>query len=354
MAQVPDPEKHKGEEVKKMDNITKTKRKKYAPREIRIKAFHDVRKLRKRGLSLTKIRNKIHRKHGVWIGTETIRRWLRRISSPYNGRGIPSLELLKPSEDLGYVIGVRLGDGYTRETSRNYIIGLGAKDKEFVEKFATCLTKVLGRRPIRLWKIAGKYVAEASSKTLYELLRKPVDLKRIRRYVEHCPKCTAAFLRGLFDSEGYISKAGYIYLHNTNYEVLVYAQRLLRRRFGIESTGPWPHKQKGTTMHDPRTGNQYKHNEDCYYIYIRAESLLKFHRHIGFSIRRKQNDLRTISGGKGYFRRTKPKGPKPTPFRAGDRGWGRAGTLPSSLRDPGRRSGGRRVSRTILVVARVV
>jgi len=301
MAQVPDPEKHKGEEVKKMDNITKTKRKKYAPREIRIKAFHDVRKLRKRGLSLTKIRNKIHRKHGVWIGTETIRRWLRRVSSPYNGRGIPSLELLKPSEDLGYVIGVRLGDGYTSEKSRGYVIGLGAKDKEFVEKFATCLAKVLGRRPIRLWKEAGRYIAEAASKTLYELLKKPVDLKRIKKYVKHCKKCTAAFLRGLFDSEGYVSERGYITLYNSNYEVLAYAQKLLRRRFGIESTGPWPHKRKGTTMHDPRTGKQYPRNNDCYYIYIRAESLLNFYLYIGFTIPRKQKRLEDYLRRKGLL-----------------------------------------------------
>jgi intein-encoded DNA endonuclease-like protein len=290
-----------GEEVKKTDNTTKTKRRKIPPRELRIKMFNDVHKLRKRGLSLTKIRKEIYRKYGVWIGTETIRRWLHGVSSPYNGRRIPSLELLKPSEDLANVIGVVLGDGYTYEGSYGDVIGLGAKDKEFVEDFGRHLGNVLGRAPIRPRKDARKYIAEARSKTLYELLRKPVDLKRIRRYVEHCPKCTAAFLRGLFDSEGYISKAGYIYLHNTNYEVLVYAQRLLRRRFGIESTGPWPHKQKGTTMHDPRTGNQYKHNEDCYYIYIRAESLLKFHRHLVLSIRRKQTRLEDYLRRKGLL-----------------------------------------------------
>jgi hypothetical protein len=120
----------------------------------------------------------------------------------------------------------------------------------------------------------GKYVVKAASKTLYELLKKPVDLKRIKKYVEHCPKCTAAFLRGLFDSEACIGKDGHIKLYNTNYEVLVYAQRLLRK-FGIESTGPWPRKQK----------------EGYYYIYIRAESLLNFYRYIGFTILRKQKRL---------------------------------------------------------------
>jgi intein-encoded DNA endonuclease-like protein len=196
------------------------------------------------------------------------------------------------------VIGVVLGDGYTYEKSDNYVIGLGAKDKEFVEDFGRRLGNVLGREPIRPRKNAKEYIAEARSRTLYELLKKPVDLKRIRRYVEHCPKCAAAFLRGLFDSDGHVSKAGYIYLHNTNYEVLVYAQKLLWKYFRIEATGPWPDKQKGTPMNDPRTGKQYKTNEDCYYIYIRAESLPNFYRFIGFTVRRKQKRLEE------YLRRT--------------------------------------------------
>jgi intein-encoded DNA endonuclease-like protein len=289
-----------GEEVKKMDNIT-TKRRKVAPIKIRIKAFNDVHKLRKRGLSYTKIRDEIYRKYGAWIDTSTISRWSRGVCTPYNGRRIPSLELLKPSKDLGYVIGVRLGDGYARENNGNYIIGLTAKDKEFVEKFAICLAKVLGREPIRPRKIAGTYVATASSKTLYELLRKPVDLKRIKQYVEHCPKCAAAFLRGLFDSEGCVNENGYIILVNSNYELLTYAQKLLWKYFGIESTGPWPHTQKGTIMHDHRTGKQYKANEDCYYVYIRAESLPKFYRYVGFTIRRKQKRLEDYLRRKGLL-----------------------------------------------------
>jgi intein-encoded DNA endonuclease-like protein len=276
----PDPE---GEEVKKMeDDTTNTKRQKIPPREFRIKMYNDVHKLRKRGLSYTEIRKEIYRKHGVWIGTGTISRWLRGVHSPYNGRRLPSLELLKPSEDLANVIGVVLGDGYTYErsihkTSRGYIIGLEAKDKEFVEEFGRRLANVLGKEAIRpkFREGVGTYVVKATSKTLYELLKKPVDLKRIKPYVEHCPKCAAAFLRGLFDSEACIGKDGHIKLYNTNYEVLVYAQKLLWKYFGIESTGPWPHKQK----------------EGYYYIYIRAESLLNFYRYIGFTILRKQKRL---------------------------------------------------------------
>jgi intein-encoded DNA endonuclease-like protein len=274
------------------------KRGKCLPRELRMRAYNDVCKLRKRGLPYTEIRDEIHRKYGIWISKQTISEWLRGEHNPYNGIRIPSLELLKPSPELAYVTGAVLGDGSTRKrVGRNsynfdFFIRLKAKDKEFVEDFGRRLGNVLGRRPIRpkFKEVVGKYYVEAASKTLYELLRKPIDLKRIKKYVEHCKKCIAAFLRGLFDSEGCVSEKGYISLYNSNYEVLVYAQRLLRR-FGIESTGPWPHIQKGTTMHDPRTGKLYKTKKDCYCIYIRAESLLKFYRHIGFSIRRKQKRL---------------------------------------------------------------
>jgi intein-encoded DNA endonuclease-like protein len=307
MTQVPDPEKQEGEEVKKTDNITKTKsktkRRKVAPIEIRIKAYNDVHKLRKRGLSYIKIREEIYRKHGVWISLSTISRWLCGVHSPYNGRRIPSLELLKPSEDLANVIGVVLGDGFPVETKHGCTIGLEAKDKEFVEDFGNRLGKILGREPCKPWMNArtGGYRTEASSKTLYELLRKPIDLKRIKKYVEHCPKCIAAFLRGLFDSEGHVRKEGYIYLYNTNYEVLVYAQKLLRKRFGIEATGPWPHIQKGTIKHDPMTGKQYKTKKDCYYIYIGAESLPRFYRYIGFTIQRKQKRLEDYLRRKGLL-----------------------------------------------------
>jgi intein-encoded DNA endonuclease-like protein len=91
-------------------NTTKTKRKKIPPRELRIKIYNDVHKLRKRGLSCSEIREEIYRKYGVWIETSTISRWLRGVCTPYNGRRIPSLELLKPSEDLAYIIGALLGD----------------------------------------------------------------------------------------------------------------------------------------------------------------------------------------------------------------------------------------------------
>jgi intein-encoded DNA endonuclease-like protein len=135
----------------------------------------------------------VWRRYGARISKSHISYWLRGIHSPYNGRRIPSLELLKPSEELAYVIGVKVGDGYVGKKSRvrkgyNPVwIGLKARDREFVEGFGRCLAKVIVRRQIRsrFRDDVGKYVVEVGSKTLYELLRKPVDLDRLKKYIEH-------------------------------------------------------------------------------------------------------------------------------------------------------------------------
>jgi intein-encoded DNA endonuclease-like protein len=286
-----------GEEVKKMEvNTTKMIRYGSLPQESRIRIYKYVLKLRKRGLSSNKIVEKVRQKYGVQISKTTIKNWLRGKHNPLHDRRIRSLEL-KPSPELAYVIGVVLGDAFT--SAKRYIrkgimytIALKAKDKEFVEEFARCIAIVLNRPPnkIRYERSTGQYIVEAKSKPLYELLRKSANLKKLRKYIEHCKKCMAAFLRGFFDSEGSVSKYGYITLCNSNYGLLKYVQRLLKR-FGIESTGPWPRKVKGKPMHDPRTGKQYPRNTDCYEIYIRASSNADFYRCIGFTIQRKRKRL---------------------------------------------------------------
>jgi len=157
----------------------------YLPLELRIKLYNDVVALRRGGLTYRGIVGEIYRRYGVRLSKSHISYWIRGAHSPYNGRRIPSLELLKPSEELAYVIGVKVGDGYVSKKSRvrkcynDVMIGLEAKDKEFIEEFDRCLAKVLGRREIRprYRRSSGRYVVEVESKTLYELLKKPVDLE---------------------------------------------------------------------------------------------------------------------------------------------------------------------------------
>jgi intein-encoded DNA endonuclease-like protein len=120
MAQVPGfcPE---GEEVKKMEvNTTNTeKRGSYLSRELRIKIYNDVIALRQQGLSYGQIRAAIKEEFGIVLSKSHVSYWTRGIHDPHNGRRIPSLELLEPSEDSAYVISVLCGDGHAK-TKKGY------------------------------------------------------------------------------------------------------------------------------------------------------------------------------------------------------------------------------------------
>jgi intein-encoded DNA endonuclease-like protein len=260
------------------------------PRELRIELFDEVGRLRKYGLTYTQIIDKIWWSYGVRLSRSNVSFWLRRVHSPYTRGYIPSIKLLKPYEELAYVIGVNLGDGYAvrKKRSNKTKIGVIVKDKEFAAEFGRCLAKVLGRGPIKpsYRNDVGKYVVEVRSQTLCELLERPVELGKLKKYIEHCNKCTAAFLRGFADSEGSVNMRGYIYIYNTNRELLEYIKELLVR-LGIETTGPWPIRRQGKTFYDPRAMKSYAYKKDYYYLYIQTKHNQKFYKVVGFTIKRK-------------------------------------------------------------------
>jgi len=129
---------------------------------------------------------------------------------------------------------------------------------------------------------------EGRSHLLYNFLQQP--FKKLKPYIEHSNACAAAFLRAFFDGEGSI-RGRQLTAYNTNRQLLIYVKGLLKRHFDIDTTGPRIGMKKGTIIHCPRTKKPYRANKNCYHIYIRANSLPKFHKHIGFSIKRKQQRL---------------------------------------------------------------
>ncbi len=276
------------------------------PRELRIKLFDEVVGLRKRGLSYGEIIDEVYRRHGVKLSKSNISEWSRGIHSPYNGRYIPSIELLKPSEELAYIIGVKLGDGYVTKYGLRTKIGLHVKDREFAEEFSRCLAKVLGRAPIKpkYRRSLKSYVVEARSKTLYQMLKKPVDMRKLKRYIEHCKDCMAAFVRGFADSEGCIDKNGYIAIYNTDLRLLTYVKGLLHQ-LGIESTGPKIHVRRGTVFYDRRMGKNYTTKKDVYRLRIRRPHNHRFYEKVGFTIKRKRKRLEE------YFKRRQSQTPSP-------------------------------------------
>lgn len=118
----------------------------------------------------------------------------------------------------------------------------------------------------------------------------------MKPYIEHCTECVAAFLRAVFDGGGSMliqpGNGKKLTFHNTNEELLYYVKHLLCRYFGIKATGP--HKgglAPGEHFRNPQDQRTYKVKKQCYYLYVPVEFLPKFHRYIGFTIRRKQQTL---------------------------------------------------------------
>jgi len=207
------------------------------------------------------------------------------------------------------VIGVVAGDGYATQLTNKYngynevIIGVKVKDREFAEEFARCIGIVLGRKPpkIRL-KNDGRFVAEAKSKTLYELLKKPINIDKIRQYIEHDIRCIGAFLRGFFDSEGGVHGNGSIRVYNSDKSLLEYTNELLNR-LGIKTTGPKLSSKAGTPINDLKKGKIYFTRKDVYYLYICAEDRLRFYELIGFTIKRKQQYLEECLISLGFLKK---------------------------------------------------
>jgi intein-encoded DNA endonuclease-like protein len=148
----------KAVEIQVINESKKGKNRENLPDELRIKIYERVIELHQQGLSYNKIVKIIEQEFGVRLPKSTVGRWIQGRNKPYNRIYIPSLKLLEPSEELAYVIGVMIGDGYIYKyiyafrdgrIVERYRIGLKAKDKEFVGEFARCLAIVLNRPSIK-------------------------------------------------------------------------------------------------------------------------------------------------------------------------------------------------------------
>jgi intein-encoded DNA endonuclease-like protein len=279
-------------ELVSINTMSKIKeRQKYLPLEKRIKMYDDVIELRKQGLTCKEIQEKLFKKYKEQISIQNIYNW---INGKYNPLGNVNKFNENPSPELAYVIGVIVGDGYKYFNDKNdhYSLRLDVKDKEFAEEFGEKLARVLQRKKPykpswnmykKLWTVVG------CSIQLYDFLNKP--LEELKSYIEYNKNCVSSFLQALFNGEATIPKhTRMLRLYNTNKELLIYVQYLLKKYFDIDATGPHLTRKEGSIMHFPN-GKIAKTNEDCYYIYIRAKNLLNFYKYIGFTIKRKQQRL---------------------------------------------------------------
>ena len=247
--------------------------------------------LRTYGHSYCEIITQLFNEHKVRIPKSTISYWARGLHGPL-GRAYPFTP--SPTPNLAYIIGVQKGDGSLniRYEQYSYRIRLQSIDLEFVEEFNRNLSNVLNSSKHTLWKGAGRKEThvEASSFLLHHFLESPFE--ELKPFVEHCAECSAAFLRGFFDSEGCVDKSGSITASNCDIDLLKYVQYLLSKCFGIGTTGPHLQSRKGSLI--TRRGRTYRRNSDCFSIRVRNRFRLRFLERIGITIHRKSGRLRRI------------------------------------------------------------
>jgi DNA endonuclease len=194
-----------------------------------------------------------------------------------------------PSPELAYVIGVKMGDAsMSVNRHHNYMIKLRVIDKEFAEEFSRCLSVILRRSPPRVkWhEKTHAWHTQLSSVLLQNLLKPP--LEQLNQVIEHSKNCTSAFLRGFFDSEGWVYQFQ-LGVANTNKATIDYVSYLLDRKFQLRVYGPRL-KSKGGRMVVIK-GKLYHANKDCYALLVDRSSLSAYQSTIGFTIIRKQQRL---------------------------------------------------------------
>jgi len=184
------------------------------------------------------------------------------------------LPRINMDENLGYIIGVCLGDGVVYDKKRNYKVILCVKDKEFRDYFSSIIKRITKKRP-KKYKIKNYFCTYLYSKQFVILLKKYLnDLSWIDNVSDEIKK---SILRGLFDSEGTVSKRKRLVFYNTNIELHKLFIKLCNT-FDIH-----PHTLLLRTL---KSGKNY------YGTFIhRKKEVENFYKKIGITIERKKKRL---------------------------------------------------------------
>jgi len=195
---------------------------------------------------------------------------------------------LAPDADLGWLVGIILGDGYIwRMQSGGYVIGLDTPEAFYAALFASTMAKRFPglwvrqyfRRRNRFFR-SGKFVEEvysvrAVSRFFYDFLRphKQPDFHwTIPFSIRESHACIRGFLQGIYDAEGGVQTSGpRICLTSKHSQNLSPVEDLLQE-FGIES--------------------RLYRDRNCSRLFIwRKKSMRLFGDEIGFRLPRKQQRL---------------------------------------------------------------
>jgi len=280
------------------------RRKKHQGKERRRYSIEDYKKvnmLRKKGISYNKIAEIVD------LSTTTVQMWIKTQRKPrciYSNKQQRNLSLKskKMSNNLAYIYGVLVGDGYVEKSKSTNRITLQVTDKEFAKKFYTALYGWSGFKPtwregwvsqnhrtkygnlincdsyfyyVRLGSKQAVCFLDSKSKHRTKNWNVPKDIKNTKN-----KNFISYFLKGVFDSEGfpvYDSRNNKKRIELEMYGKGVKQLQNLLKKINIESTVTQSKKQKERGMYVLRI--------------LRKESIKTFAEKISFNVKRRREKL---------------------------------------------------------------
>jgi stage V sporulation protein R len=175
-------------------------------------------------------------------------------------------------ESFASFLGYLVGDGHI--SARKRTIGLTTGDDSQAEHFAELARSIFGVKPVRK-RDGNKWRLSFSSRTVQDFLvflglktGASARIKTVPDCVLRSPKSVvAAFLRALYDCDGYAGPAGVIL--STSSETMSDRVQVILLNFGILSS-------------------RRIHKDGCWHVHTTGESARVFQREIGFGLERKR------------------------------------------------------------------
>ena len=228
---------------------------------------------------------KIRKQTAVAAVVDRYEQQLGTLSFNQNSRAevrIPEVVDVRFGAFLGYLI----GDGRISDVKRT--IGMTSGDETQADAFANLVRSLFGLEPVKKWD-KSKWRVRFSSRTVQEFLVSLGLKTGLAARVKDVPECVlrspksvvAAFLRALYDCDGYAGKAGVI-LSTSSVEMSKTVQLLLLN-FGVLST-------------------RRPHKDECWHVQSQGISTKVFRDEIGFGLERKQARLKEYIENRKWFK----------------------------------------------------
>ncbi len=185
------------------------------------------------------------------------------------------------SPDLAYCVGMLLGDGSlagnNSNSNGNWGVYIFLDDEEHRRIYDSVILKEFGFVPKHYMKGENCYISYFCSKAFHWFLRNYFEvgngLKCNKIFapkiiLKHCGEVVAAFLQGLFDSDGTITKKDIVKFDSTSKIIVEQVRELLEER-GIKSSfSKWLKSEKYLPLYSAVIGSK--------------DNVLKFAKSIGF------------------------------------------------------------------------